>query len=106
MEAIERMIWTGLLVACAGCYLLKLAGLSVPPRVLENERVNTVAALLPVALLSSLIAVQTVANGRSIVVDARLAGVVVAAVAQSRRLPFLVVVGLATVTAAALRLVF
>ena len=98
-------MWPGLLVASAGCYLLKLAGLSVPPRALEHPRVKAVAALLPIALLSSLIAVQTFGAGRHLVVDARVAGVAVAAFAQSRRAPFLLVVGLATATAALLRMV-
>src|SRR5262249_42969312 len=45
------MIWAAVLVTCVGCYLLKLAGLSVPARVLASSRVRSVAALMPVALL-------------------------------------------------------
>lgn len=99
------MTWAAVLVAAAGCYLLKLAGMSVPERVLDRPTVRRVAGLLPVALLSALIAVQVVADGRALVVDARLAGLAVAALALVLRAPFIVVVVLAAVTAALLRAV-
>ena len=34
------MTWAAVLLAAGGCYLLKLAGLSVPRRVLEHPRVD------------------------------------------------------------------
>ena len=52
-----------------------------------------VSDLLPVALLAALAAVQTFATGDTLVLDARVAGVAVAAVALLLRAPFLVVVG-------------
>ncbi len=39
--------WAALLVMCAVCYALKLAGVSVPERVLDSPRVRAVALLLP-----------------------------------------------------------
>ncbi len=98
------MTWAAILVTAACCYLLKLAGLSVPRRVLEDPVIQRVSALLPVALLAALAAVQTVADGTRLVIDARLAGLAVAAVALAFRAPFLVVVGAAAVTAALIRL--
>lgn len=98
-------MWTAVLLGVLGCYLLKLAGLSVPKAVLENERVQNVAGLLPVALLAALIAVQTFSSGQALTIDARAAGLAVAIVAVLLRAPFLVVVGLAAATAALLRLV-
>ena len=56
------------------------------------------AALLPVALLAALIGVQTFGDGQSLVIDARLGGVLVAGFAVWRRWPFLVVVALAAAT--------
>jgi len=97
-------LWVAVLAASVGCYAIKLAGLSVPDRVLEDPRVRRVAALLPVALLSALVAVQTVAHGTTLVVDARLAGVGVAILAVLLRAPFLVVVLAAMATTALLRL--
>jgi hypothetical protein len=99
------MIWAGVLVTSLGCYLLKLAGVSVPARVLESPWVRRTAALLPVALLAALAAVQAFASGRHVAVDARAAGLAVAVVALLLRAPFLVVVVAAAVTAAVLRAV-
>jgi hypothetical protein len=104
------MIWAAVLVGSAACYGLKLAGLSVPQAVLDNPRVRRVAALLPVALLAALIAIQTFTDGRHtdgplLVVDARAAGLAAAAVAVVLRAPFLVVVAVACATAAVVRLV-
>ncbi len=96
--------WVAILVAGAGCYTLKLLGLSVPPRVLERPVVERVADLLPVALLSALIAVQVLGSGRHLVVDARVVGLGVACVALLLRAPFLVVVLAAAASAALVRL--
>ena len=95
-----------MLATAAGCYLLKLAGLLVPERWLEAPVVARVLALLPVALLGALAAVQAVAVGDRLVPDARLAGVAVAVVALLLRAPFIVVVAAAAVTAALVRLAF
>jgi Branched-chain amino acid transport protein (AzlD) len=98
------MTWAAILATAGGCYLLKLAGLSVPARWLEGERVQRVAALLPIALLAALAAVQTVSTGTRLVLDARLVGVAAAVVALLLRAPFLVVVAVAAGAAAAARL--
>ncbi len=97
-------LWLAVLVTAAGCYLLKLAGLSVPQAVLEHPVVERVADLLAVALLAALVAVQVVADGQALVVDARLVGLGVAVVALLFRAPFLVVVLLAAAAAALVRL--
>jgi len=92
-------VWASILIAAGGCYALKLAGLSIPQRVLDGVRVQRVAALLPVALLAALIATQTFAEG----IDARAAGLAAAVLALLARAPFLVVVGVAAATTALLR---
>ena len=97
------MTWAAILVTSVGCYLLKLAGLLVPRAWLEQPTVARVAALLPVALLAALAAVQTFAVDTRLVVDARLAGVAAGIVALLFRAPFLVVVFVAAATAAAVR---
>ena len=58
------MIWAAVLATSVGCYLLKIAGLSVPERVLASPRVRTAALLLPIALLAALTAVQTFGRGQ------------------------------------------
>ena len=93
-------MWAAVLVACGGCYILKLAGMSLPERVLADRRVRRIGALLPVALLSALVATQTFTTGQELTLDARAAGLAVAAAAVLLRAPFLVaVVGAAGATA-------
>ena len=99
------MTWWALLGACVGCYLLKLAGLSVPARVLRTSLAQRVADLIPVALLSALVAVQVFGDGDHLVLDARAAGLGVAVLLLLVRAPFLVVVFGAALSAALLRLV-
>jgi hypothetical protein len=97
------MTWAAIVVSALGCYLLKLAGLSVPAHWLEAPVVQRIAALLPIALLAALAAVQAAATGTHLVLDARLAGVTAAVVALLLRAPFLVVVGVAAAAAAGVR---
>jgi uncharacterized membrane protein len=97
------MTWGAILVAAIGCYLLKLTGLSVPQHILEHPKVQQLAALLPVALLSALIFVQTFAEREHLVIDARAAGVAVGLVAVALRAPFLVVLVVAAAAAALIR---
>jgi uncharacterized membrane protein len=98
------MIWAPLLVASAACYAIKLAGLSLPERFLQDPRIQRTVPLLPVALLAALIATQTFSTGRHLVLDVRVAALAVAAIAVLLRAPFLVVVAAGTATAALLRL--
>lgn len=102
------MTWIAIGGCGLACYLLKLAGLSVPARVLERPLVQRIADLLPVALLAALIAVQVLARGdgsdQALVLDARLAGLGAAVVALLLRAPFLVVVLVSALAAALLRL--
>ena len=97
------MIWAAVLSASLGCFLLKLAGWSVPARWLDDPRLQRAAVLLPVPLLAALIVVQAFAVQRSLALDARAGGLAVAAVLVLLRAPFLVVVVAAALTAAGLR---
>ena len=91
-----------------GCYLLKLAGMSVPESVLAHPVLRRTADLLPVVLLAALVAVQALVvrgpDGPELSIDARLAGLAAAVVALLLRAPFIVVVFVAALTAALLRL--
>src|SRR5919202_1867098 len=97
-------MWTAAIVCALGCYAFKLAGLSVPQRVLADPRVERVATLLPVGLLAALAAVQTLSHGHRLTLDARAAGMAAALVALRLRAPFLAVVAVASATTALLRL--
>ncbi len=98
-------MWTAILLASLGCYALKLAGLSLPERVLSHPTVERVADLIPMALLAALVAVQVFSDGTALTLDARVLGLGFAVVALLLRAPFLVVVVGASVVAALARLV-
>ncbi len=97
--------WVLVLVTAAGCFALKLAGYLIPARALNHPRVRRLVEMMPVALLAALVVVEAVASERHIDLNAaRLAGLGVGAVAVWRRAPFLLVIVLAGLTAALLRL--
>jgi branched chain amino acid efflux pump len=95
-------MWLAILIASGGCFALKLAGLSIPARFLEESRA---VAVLPVALLAALVGIQTFSSGEALVLDARVAGLAAALVAVRLRAPFLVVVSAAAATTALVRAV-
>lgn len=98
------MSWVVVLACGAGCFLLKFAGYSLPQRWFDAPQIRRAIESMPVALLVALVVVQSVAAGRHYDVDAaRLAGVGVGGIAVWRRLPFLLVLVLAAITAALLR---
>ena len=88
-------LWTAVLVASVGCYLLKLAGLSVPAAWVDQPWVARIVDFVPAALLAALVAVQAATSGHHLVLDGRLVGLAVAAVALALRAPFIVVLVLA-----------
>ena len=97
-------LWTAVLVASIICVALKTLGYLIPPRFLEAPKPARIADLLTVALLAALVAVQALGVGQSIVVDARIPALLVAAGLLVFKAPFLVVVVAAAVVAARLRL--
>jgi uncharacterized membrane protein len=88
-------LWATVVAGSLGCYLLKLAGLSVPAAWVEQPWVARVVDFVPAALLAALVAVQTLSSGNDLVVDGRLVGLAVAALALAFRAPFIVVLVLA-----------
>jgi branched-subunit amino acid transport protein len=99
-------LWMAVLVAAVGCYLLKLAGVSVPESVLNTPSVQRVADYLPVAMLSALVAVELFDGGGTYAVDWRtLAGVAAGVIALLLRQGLLVVFVVAIAVTALLRLV-
>ncbi|MFJ9540188.1 AzlD domain-containing protein [Streptomyces sp. NPDC101225] len=95
--------WIAIGATAVGCYAVKLAGLLVPAGALEKPLVRRLAALLPVALLAALTAQQAFADGHTLVLDARVAGLGAAAVALVLRAPFLLVVAAAVLVTAGVR---
>ncbi|MGP3536164.1 AzlD domain-containing protein [Microbacterium sp. RD1] len=97
-------LWNAILLAAVICVAVKAVGYAVPARWLEAPRPARIADLLTVALLAALVAVQSLASGQSIALDARIPAVLVAAGLLALRAPFLVVVLAAAAVAALLRL--
>ncbi len=88
-----------------GTFALKAAGpLLLGGRTLPSP-IDRISQQLPAALLASLVVVSTVADGRSLVLDARVVGIAAAGIALWRRAPFVVVVVVAVATTAAARAV-
>ena len=56
-------LWMALLIAAVGSYLLKLAGVSLPESILNHPKVQRVEELLPIAMLSALVAVELFDGG-------------------------------------------
>ena len=94
-----------LIILATGTYALKSAG----PLLLGDRplpvRVRRLVDLLPAALLAALCAVSTLSADGALTVDARVVGVAAAAVALWRRLPFVVVIVVATAATALVRAV-
>jgi branched-subunit amino acid transport protein len=95
-------LWIGIIATSVIAFLLKYLGHSVPERWLSHPRVLKINSMIPIALLSALVAVQTFTTDKSLVVDQRLAGLAVAVIALILRAPFAVVVISAAATSAAL----
>ncbi|MEA2448360.1 MAG: hypothetical protein QOG63_292 [Thermoleophilaceae bacterium] len=100
---------TGIWLVVALCGVATVGLKAVGPAVLGGrplpERAGRVVELMAPALLAALIATNTFASGRSLVVDERLAGVAAAAVALALRAPVLLVVVIAAAATALLRAV-
>ncbi len=97
-------LWAVVLVGSLGCYLLKLAGVSVPATWVRHPVVVRVVEFVPAALLAALVAVQVATSGDRLVADGRLVGLAVAALALALRAPFVVVLLLAAAAGAAVHL--
>ena len=97
-------VWQTIILASIAVLALKLVGYLVPPRIFERPTPARLTNLLTVALLSALIVVQTLGAGQGIAVDARVPALIVAAGLYALRVPFILVVAAAALTAALIRL--
>lgn len=96
-------MWVAVLAGAAGCYALKYVGSVIPGHILEQRTVKSIVLLLPISLLSALVAVQTFAADQDLTLDARVPALAAATIALKFKSPFILVVLIAAVTAAALR---
>lgn len=97
--------WATVLAVGAGTIVLKSVG---PVGVAGKELHPRVAELLSMvapAILAALVVTETFAHGRSLVVDARVAGVAAGAVAIALRAPLWAVIVLGAAATAVARLI-
>jgi uncharacterized membrane protein len=92
--------WIAVIGASALAFALKYIGSSIPELWLSHPRIQRINNLIPVALLSALVAVQTLTDKTKFVLDQRSAGVAVAIAALIAKAPFPVVVIGAALTSA------
>ena len=95
-------LWWGVVGTSALVFLFKYLGHPIPDRHLEHPKMLKINVLIPIVLLSALVAVQTFTDKTKLVLDHRAAGVGVALVALLLRAPFAVVVLSAALTSALL----
>jgi branched-subunit amino acid transport protein len=96
------IFWVSLIGTSIVVFILRFTGHLVPEKYLTNPRMLRINTLIPVALLSALVAVQTFTKESALVIDQRLAGLGVAVAALMLKAPFPVVVLGAAITSAAL----
>lgn len=96
-------LWHIVLLASILSLALKLLGYNLPEWWLEKPLISRMTDLLTIALLGALIAVQTLVGPEGVVLDARIPALAVAAVLFAFRIPFIVVIIAAALTAALLR---
>ncbi|HYH88901.1 MAG TPA: AzlD domain-containing protein [Solirubrobacteraceae bacterium] len=98
-----RDVWIVVGVLTVICFVIKAAGpVALGGRDLPRWA-DRLIVLLPAALLSALVVVQTFSDGKELVLDARAAGLAAAFVAVLLRASMLIVLLVAAGTAAGLR---
>ena len=94
--------WIAVIGSSAICYGIKYAGSAIPESWLSNPRIQRINALIPIVLLTALVAVNTLSTKTKLLIDHRAAGVAVAIAALIAKEPFPVVVVGAAITSAVL----
>ena len=84
-------------------FIFKISGYIVPEKYLEKPKIKSITNLVPIVMLSALVVVQTFAIGQNLVLDARIASLIIAIILLILRAPFIVVVISAALVAAILR---
>ena len=96
--------WIAVIGSSALAFATKFLGASVPQSALGHPRALRINNLVPIALLTALVAVSTFADKSKLVLDNRALGISVAVVLLITKAPFpLVVVGAAITSALAYR---
>ena len=95
------VFWIATLGTSLIAFALKYSGHSVPDRWLSHPKIQKINALIPIALLSALVAIQSFSEKSKLMIDQRLVGLSVAIIALLLKAPFPVVVLSAAISSAA-----
>ena len=95
------IFWVATIGTSLVAFLLKYSGHSVPERCLSHPKIQRINALIPIALLSALVAVQSFSEKSELMIDQRLVGLSAAIIALLLKAPFPIVVLSAAISSAA-----
>lgn len=99
--------WIAVIGSSLICYALKYLGTVIPHSWLEKPRFTRINNLIPIALLTALVAVNVFANKTKLVVDQRIIGIAAAVTLLALKRSFLtVVLGSAVVSAIAYKYIY
>ena len=93
--------WIATIGASVIAFALKYSGHSVPEKWLSHPKIQRINGLIPIALLSALVAVQSFSEKSKLMIDQRLVGLSVAIIVLTLKAPFPIVVLSAAVSSAA-----
>lgn len=93
-------MWWGVIGTSVAAFGLKYLGHSIPHKYLDHPKIQKTNLLIPITLLSALVAIQTFAEKGRLVLDHRAVGLAVAVISLKFRAPFPVVVILAATSSA------
>ena len=94
------IFWVATIGTSLVAFLLKYSGHSVPDRWLSHPKIQRINALIPIALLSALVAVQSFSEKSELMIDQRLVGLSAAIIALLLKAPFPIVVLSAAISSA------
>jgi hypothetical protein len=94
--------WIATIGTSVIAFALKYSGHSVPEKWLSHPKIQRINGLIPIALLSALVAVQSFSEKSKLMIDQRLLGLSVAIIALMLKAPFPIVVISAAASSAAL----
>ena len=95
------VFWIATLGTSLVAFLLKYSGHSVPERWLAHPKIQRINALIPIALLSALVAVQSFSEKSELMIDQRIVGLSAAIIALILKAHFPIVVLSAAISSAA-----
>ena len=93
--------WIATIGTSVIAFALKYSGHSVPEKWLSHPKIQRINTLIPIALLSALVAVQSFSEKSQLMIDQRMVGLCVAIAALMLKAPFPLVVVSAAISSAA-----